>query len=155
MIVEILGSKLPGIRCGPAPDGSFYENIHVGLARRTETVDLVPGDADAARWVFEVTVRDRDDGIDITGPFVHGKRGERAFGLRWGVPADDGSFGVFRAAKLRFSDVDPAGLREAIDTGGRLVVSLGLTDEHGWPRCASVRPPDVRWSAEGLRDVDA
>lgn len=63
MIVEILGSELPGLRCGPASDGSFYENIHVGLARRTETVDLVPGDADSARWVFEVTVRDRDDGI--------------------------------------------------------------------------------------------
>lgn len=108
---------LPGLRCGPAPDGSFYENIHVGLARRTETVDLVPGDADSARRVFEVTVRDRDDGIDITGPFVHGKRGERAFGLRWDVRAGDGSFGAFRAAKLRFSDVDPAALREAIVTG--------------------------------------
>jgi hypothetical protein len=145
MIVEILGSELPGLRCGLAPDGSFYENIHVGLARRTETVDLVPGDADSARWVFEVTVRDRDDGIDITGPFVHGKRGDRAF--RWGVPADDGSFAVFRAAKLRLSDVNTAALRKAIDTGGRLVGSLGLTDEHGWPRCARVRPPDVRWSA--------
>ncbi|HEY3214227.1 MAG TPA: DUF5990 family protein [Actinomycetota bacterium] len=147
MIVEILGSELPGLRCGPAPDGSFYENIHVGLARRTETVDLVPGDGDSARWVFEVTVHDRNDGIDITGPFVHGKRGDRAFGLRWDVPADDGSFAVFRAAKLRFSDVDTATLREAIETGGRLLGSLGLTDEHGWPRCAHVRPPDVRWSA--------
>jgi hypothetical protein len=105
-------------------------------ARRTETVDLVPGDADSARWVFEVTVRDRDDGIDITGPFVHGKRGERAFGLRWSVPAGDGSLGVFRAAKLRFSDVNPAALREAIDTGGRLVGSLGSptsTDGRGAP----------------------
>jgi Family of unknown function (DUF5990) len=148
MIVEILGSDLPGLRCGPGPDGSFYENIHVGLARRAETVDLVPGDTNSARWAFEVTVRDLDDGLDITGPFVHGKHGERAFGLRWGVLADDGSFGVFRAAKLRFSDVDPAAVREAIDTGGRLIGSLGLTDEHGWPRCASVRPPDVRWSAE-------
>jgi Family of unknown function (DUF5990) len=147
MIVEILGSELPGLRCGPAPDGSFYENIHVGLARRTETVDLVPGDADSARWVFEVTVHGRNDGIDITGPFVHGKRGDRAFGLRWGVLADDGSFAVFRAAKLRFSDVSTATLREAIETGGRLLGSLGLTDEHGWPRCARVRPPDVMWSA--------
>jgi Family of unknown function (DUF5990) len=30
--------------------------------------------------------------------------------------------------------------------GGRLVVSLGLTDEQGWPRCAGVRPPLVAWS---------
>ena len=90
MIVEILGSDLPGRGCGPAPDGSFYDNIHVGLARQTETVDLVPGDAASARWAFEVTVRELDDGIDITGPFVHGKRGERAFGL-------DGAFRVTTA----------------------------------------------------------
>ena len=147
MIVEILGSDLPGRRCGPAPDGSFYENIHVGLARRTETVDLVPGDAASARWVFEVTVRDLDDGIDVAGPFVYGKRGERAFGLRWGVPREDGAFDVFRAAKLRFSDVDRSALRQAVSTGRRLVGSLGLTDEQGWPRCASVRPPVVTWSA--------
>ena len=146
MIVEILGSDLPGRRCGPAPDGSFYENIHVGLApTETETVDLVPGDA--ARWAFEVTVRQSEDGFDVTGPFVHGKRGERDFGLRWGVPGEDGAFAVFRAAKLRFSDVDPSALRQAVSTGGRLVGPLGLTDEHGWPRCASVRPPVVTWSA--------
>lgn len=147
MIVEIHGNDLPGIRCGPAPDGSFYENIHVGLARGTETVDLFPGDATSARWAFEVSVRELDDGVDVGGPFVHGKRGERAFGLRWGVPTGDGSFDVFRAAKLRFSDVDPSALREAMRSGGRLVGSLGLTDKKGWPRCASVRPPAVTWSA--------
>jgi len=139
--------RSPGIRCGPAPDGSFYENNHVGLARGAETVDLCPGDATSARWAFEVTVRELDDGVDVGGPFVYGKRGERAFGLRWGVPAADGSFDVFRAAKLRFSDVDPSALREAMRSGGRLVGSLGLTDEQGRPRCASVRPPAVTWSA--------
>ena len=70
MIVEILASDLPGLRCGPAPDGSFYENIHVRLARHIGTVDLDSGDADSARWVFELTVRDRGDGVDITGPFA-------------------------------------------------------------------------------------
>ena len=147
MIVEIRGSELPGRRCGPAPDGGTYENIHVGLARRTDTVDLVPGDAASARWEFEVTVRDLEDGLDVGGPFVHGKRGERHLGLRWGVLGSDGSFTVFRAAKLRLSDVDPSTLRRAATTDGRLIASLGLTDEHGWPRCASVRPPNVTWSA--------
>ena len=83
MIVGIRGSDLPGRRCGPAPDGSFYENIYVGLARRTETVELVRGDAETARWEFEITVRDLEDGFDVGGPFVHGKRGERHLGLRW------------------------------------------------------------------------
>ena len=92
-------------------------------------------------------MRRGEAGVDVGGPFVHGKRGERHFGLRWGAPGDEGAFAVFRAAKLRFSDVDPSALLQAVSTGGRLVGSLGLTDEHGWPRCASVRPPVVTWSA--------
>ena len=26
--------------------------------------------------------------------------------------------------------------------------SLGLTDEQGWPRCATVRPPLIAWTVE-------
>jgi len=92
-------------------------------------------------------VREDEDRFDVGGPFVHGKRDERHFGLRWGVPGDDGAFAVFRAVKLRFSDVNPSALRQAVSTGRRLVGSLGLTDEQGWPRCASVGPPVVTWSA--------
>lgn len=148
MVVEIRGRDLPGRRCGPTPDGGSYENIHVGIVRRGETIELVPGDAPSARWQLEVTVRSGDDGtLDFGGPFVHGKRGERHLALRWGTLEDDGTFTVFRGAKLRFSDVDPSVLQRALRGGGRLVGSLGLTDEQGWPRCASVRPPDITWSA--------
>ena len=148
MVVEIRGRDLPGRRCGPTPDGGSYENIHVGIVRRGETIELVPGDAPSARWQLEVTVRSGDDGtLDFGGPFVHGKRGERHLALRWGTLEDDGAFMVFRGAKLRFSDVDPSVLQRALRGGGRLVGSLGLTDEQGWPRCASVRPPDITWSA--------
>ncbi|HEY1739535.1 MAG TPA: DUF5990 family protein, partial [Acidimicrobiia bacterium] len=31
--------------------------------------------------------------------------------------------------------------------GGALVGRLGLSDEAGWPLCASVRPPRIEWSA--------
>jgi uncharacterized protein DUF5990 len=72
LTVEIRGSDLPGRHCGPNPEGRMYENVHVGLARRAETVELVRGDARSARWAFEITVR-RDDegGLDFGGPFVH------------------------------------------------------------------------------------
>jgi hypothetical protein len=125
----------------------MYENVHVGLARKSDTVELRPGDARSARWAFEITVRRDDDGqLDFGGPFVYGARGERSLGLRWGTLAEDDTFDVFRAAKLRLSDVDPALVEEAVREGRRLVCRLGLTDEHGHPRCASVRPPDVIWS---------
>jgi Family of unknown function (DUF5990) len=148
MVVEIRVRDLPGRRCGPTPDGGSYENIHVGIVHRGGTIELVPGDAPCARWQLEVTVRSGDDGtLDFGGPFVHGKHGERHLALRWGTLEDDGTFTVFREAKLRFSDVDPSVPQRAQKGGGRLVGSLGLTDEQGWPRCASVRPPDITWSA--------
>jgi Family of unknown function (DUF5990) len=148
MVVEICGSDLPGRRCGPTPDGGSYENIHVGIMRRGDTIELVPGDAPSARWRIEVTVRGGDEGtVDYSGPFVHGGRGERHLGLRCGTLEDDGTFTVFRAAKLRFSDVDASVVQQVLRSGGRLVGSLGLTDAQGWPRCASVRPPVISWSA--------
>jgi hypothetical protein len=124
----------------------MYEDVLVGLARGSDTVELRPGDARSVRWAFEVTVKCDDGEPDFGGPFVQGRRGERALGLRWGTLSDDDAFDVFRAAKLRLSDVDPALVDEAVQEGRRLVCKLGLTDEHGHPRCASVRPPDVTWT---------
>jgi Family of unknown function (DUF5990)/Ankyrin repeats (3 copies)/Ankyrin repeats (many copies) len=145
--VEIRGSDLPGLRCGPDSEGRTCENVHVGLARKADTVELRPGDARTVSWRFEITVRrDAEGRLDFGGPFVYGGRGERSLGLRWGTLGEDDAFDVFRAAKLRLADVDPELVDEALREGRRLVCRLGLTDEHGWPRCASVRPPDVTWS---------
>jgi hypothetical protein len=125
----------------------MYEDVHVALWSRKGPVELRPGDARSVRWKLELTVRQDDDGaLDFTGPNVAGRRGERSLGLLWGTLAWDDSFDVFRGAKLRLSDLQQALVEEALQTGGRLVCSLGLTDERGHPRCASVRPPDVVWS---------
>jgi hypothetical protein len=117
------------------------------LARRTETVELVRGDADHARWEFEMLLRRDDDGLwDFGGPFVLGRRGERHLGLRWLRATGHGEHEVFRGAKLRLEDLDPRLVEEALQSRKKLVAELGLTDEKGYPRCASVRPPLVRWS---------
>lgn len=147
LIVEIRGSDLPGRRCGPSPDGGWLEDVHVGIAYRADTIGLVAGDAPLARWELPVTVRaDQDGAYDFGGPFVHGRRGERTLGLRWGTLASDDTFVVFRAAKLRLSDLEASLVERALSSGGRLVCRLGLTDQHGFPRCATVRPPDLTWS---------
>ena len=65
--VEIEGRDLPGRRCAPDLHGRPCEDVHVGLARRTDTVELVPADATTARWSFDVTVRRDDDGSDELG----------------------------------------------------------------------------------------
>jgi hypothetical protein len=145
--VEIIGTDLPGRTCGPDPDGLWYEDVRVGLARGTATVDEVPGDAPVARWEFPIELAIDDEGrLDQRGPFVHGPRGERYLGLRWLRTDPHGHPAVFRGAKFRLFEMDPVLLEDALDGGGHLVGRLGLTDEHGWPRCATVRPPAISWT---------
>ena len=78
MDVRIVGVELPGRTCGdPRPGGLEYENVHVGVQRRKDVVDLVPGDAPGAEWNLTVDTVTKDGALDQRGPFVHGKRGDR------------------------------------------------------------------------------
>jgi hypothetical protein len=147
--VEIVGTDLPGRACGPDLDGEWYEDVRVGLARGTDTIELVPGDAASARWTFPVELAIYEDAkLDQRGPFVHGPRGERHLGLRWLRRNANGDDVVFRGAKFRLFEMDSELFEEALGMGRLLVGTLGLTDEQGWPRCATVRPPVIRWTVE-------
>jgi hypothetical protein len=144
--VEIIGHDLPGRSCGPTPHGGRYENIHAGIRHRQETIELVPGDAHEARWTFDVTVRRTPDGLDFGGPFVAGDRDDRHLGVRWVVPDANGAIAIFRAAKLRLVEVETDLVEAALASGRTLTARVHMTDEHGWPRCARVRPPAISWS---------
>lgn len=147
MTVEIIGTDLPGRRCGPDTDGVWYDDVRVGLARGSDTVDEVPGDADIARWQFAIDLGVDENGeLDQRGPFVLGPRGERYLCLRWLRTDADGRPAVFRGAKFRLFEMDRALFEDALGDGRRLVGRLALTDEHGWPRCATVRPPVISWA---------
>jgi len=152
MLVRVEGHTLPGRSCAPAggePEG--YANVHVGVQRRTEVVELVPGDAEEAVWSFEVTTRAVEDdgglGIDVGGPYAQGPKGDRFFYLSWGTVDGEGRFTMFRRAKLLVADIPPDLLRQAATGTGTLVARLGLTDPSGNPICARVRPPAITWSA--------
>ena len=137
MNVRIAGVNLPGRTWGG------YKNIHVGVQKRTEPVDLVAGDAGEAVW--ELTV-DTADG-DFRGSYVQGRRGERFLYLTWGTVGAGGGFTMFRRAKLMLAAVDPAVVAAAAEPGQVLVATLSLTGGDGGPRCASVRPPAIEWTA--------
>lgn len=128
MRLVIRGRRFPGLACGA------YTNIHVGLQVRRDPVDLVPGDAPAAKWTTDITVTDGD----FRGPSVQGKRGERFVYLTWGT-VESGTFEMFRRAKLMLADL-PTDAEE-------VVVDVDLTDEQGMPRCARLRPPTIRVTA--------
>jgi hypothetical protein len=132
--IRIEGSDLPGLA-----------DVEVGVQRKAEVVDRVPARSASAVWEFEVTAREVDELLDVGGPWVHGRPGARFLYLSWGR-VDGETFSMFRRAKLLFGDIPTAMLRAAYSGEGVLVAQLGLTDDHGGPRCARVRPPDVVWS---------
>jgi len=124
---RIVATDLPGRTCGPS------DEVQVGVQRGRDAIDLVPGDADGARWEFEVDVRNGR----FTGPYVHGRGDERFLYLVWVAgPHHE----MFRRAKLQLDPLDAA------TADGRVVEGrLALTDDRGGPVCASVRPPRIAW----------
>jgi len=159
LTVVIEGFDLPGRTCRPEPGGPGHRNVHVALSGKSKdrpalvvpdrpglAIEPVPGDAESARWEVPVTVRRDADGFDFTGPFVGGTRDDRNLGLAWGDVPGDGTLRLFRGAKLRLVDVDPALIEEAMRPGHRLVARIRLTDPRGNPVCARVHRPALTWS---------
>lgn len=141
--VRIEGTNLPGdVFCD-------YVDVHVGVQCKADAADLVPGGAARADFEFDIdALPGPAGGWDFRGPYVHGKPGERFVYLTWGEHPPGGEFAMFRRAKLHLSCLDAGLIADAAQPGRRLVGRLGLTDGRGGPRCASVRPPEIDWSAE-------
>jgi Family of unknown function (DUF5990) len=144
--VIVAGHDLPGARF--ISDGVLLQNVHVAVQVGRDPVGPVRGDAVSARWLLDVRVVLDDGGVDIRGPAVHGKKGERFVYLTWGDVGGDGSFNMFRRAKLMVSDIDPDVLSATASGDGTVIGSLSLTDDAGGPRCGRVRPPVISWRAD-------
>ena len=146
MVIHVEGTSLPGRSCNPAPDTGLYENVHVGIGPRNDPLELFPGDAPSTTWRFEVRpIRATDGSIDFRGPLVSGRRGDRFLYLNWGTVAEDGTFKLFRRAKIGLSELDPRLARRALDGQSGLHCKIYLTDAKGNPICARLRPPAIEW----------
>jgi len=66
---------------------------------------------------------------------VQGRPGARFVYLTWGEVAEDGSFAMFRRAKLMLADLAP------LAAAGHVIARVDLTDDCGGPRCARLKPP--------------
>jgi hypothetical protein len=136
MLLRIEGYHLPG-RVWQSSDG-YYDNIHVGLQVGPLPHDLVRGDAISASWSLPLELVITDDGLDFRGAAVQGGRGDRFVYLTWGTVDENGSFAMFRRAKLMLADLAPF-IEDAVDT--RVIARVDLTDDRGGPRCARLKPP--------------
>jgi hypothetical protein len=144
--LRIVGTELPGATFHDEGfTESTWERVHVGVQRGREVVDLVRADAQEAVFELEVDVRPGRDGRpDFFGPWVHGRPGKRFLYLSWGSVGDDGSFDMFRRAKLWLSQAEDALAGAA---GGELEARLRLTDGRGGPTCGGLAPGLVEWRA--------
>ena len=144
--VRIVGEPLP-----PAVVGGH--RVLVGLQRGREVAAPRPGHG---RSMAVDASRDgvvTPDGVDLRGPWVQGRRGDRFLYLCWGH--DDGAgFVMVRRAKLMLGVLDPVDLVDARDDA-LLVGRLPLVDAGGGPVCAAVRPPVIRWTLERGLPPDA
>jgi hypothetical protein len=148
MEVRIEGHDLPGrdFSC----DGVARDNVHVAVQVGREPFEPFPGDAADATWTVDVRVVPTDDGLDLRGPAVQGRRGERFLYLTWGQVDPHGGFEMFRRAKLMVADIDPGLLRAASEPGATgLTARVQLSDAKGHPRCARVREPAITWRRTG------
>lgn len=82
MRIVIEGHGLPGAEF--ARDGVVLRDVHVAVQIGKQPVGLVRSDADRARWEIDVRTVLVDGGVDLRGPAVHGKKGERFLYLTWG-----------------------------------------------------------------------
>jgi hypothetical protein len=143
MVID--GVNLPGRHFCRA-DGSPLENVHVGVQLRREPAALVRADASEAHWELDVDVLHKDAGLDFRGAAVQGKRGDRFVYLTWGEVHADGTFEMFRRAKLMLNRIERDVVESAM-TAGTLTATVDLTGRGGGPRCARVDPPAIVWSA--------
>jgi hypothetical protein len=150
VLIRIEGFDLPGRTCGPGPDyPDGHHNIHVAVQGRKGQQDLaglVPADVSNVIWELDCDIVPSPTALDLKGHQVHGSPGKRFVYVSWGVVDDAGTFTMFRRAKLWLDAVPPAVIEDAFQSG-LLIGRLGLSDDDGWPLCASVRPPRIAWSA--------
>lgn len=143
--VELHCPRLPGARF------QARNTVRVGIQAGREVADDIAADAEEAVFAARLRVTRLADGaFDFGGPSVFGTRGDRFLYLCWGERTG-GAWDGFRRAKIKLGHVPPNVCQSALDEGRSIVGRLELTDAKGGPKCASLRPDEVRWSV-GRRD---
>jgi Family of unknown function (DUF5990) len=146
--IKVLCTNLPGKDFESAIEGEGRHNVHVGIQCREDVIDIVRGDAKSAEFapVFKIAPLGGGAGglTNFTGPFAKGTKDQRFFYLAWGELKSI-HFQMFRRAKIHLSHLTWTQVEKAVKENKPITVHLSLTDQKGWPLCASVKPPYVKW----------
>lgn len=147
LTIKVICKDLPGTRFDDEAKGLHYRNVHLGIQRGEEVIEIVPGDSKTAEFAPVFKVVQIGDLTNFTGPFAKGTKDQRFFYLNWGVLVAPGLIHGFRRAKIHLSHLKWADVERAVTANKPIEVHLSLTDHCGWPLCASVKPPYVKWES--------
>ena len=76
------------------------DNVHVGLQMQRDPAQLVRADESESVWKSDVDIVWNEGVVELRGPAVQGKRGDRFIYLTWRNVGADNGFEMFRRAKL-------------------------------------------------------
>ena len=145
LTIKVICNDLPGTEFDDDTKGLHYRNVHLGIQHGEDVIDTVPGDSKEAEFAPVFKVAELTGGAaNFLGPYAKGKKEERFFYLSWGE-LKGGHFFMFRRAKIHLSHLTWTQVEKALKTNSALTVRLSLTDKCGWPLCASVKAPYVKW----------
>ena len=147
LTIKVICKDLPGTQFDDEAAGLHYRNVHLGIQHGEDVIETVPGDSKKAEFAPVFRVAPMDGGkTNFLGPFAKGTRTERFFYLNWGVLVAPGIIHGFRRAKIHLSHLSWAQVEKAAKANKLITVHLSLTDRCGWPLCASVKAPYIKWN---------
>lgn len=145
LTVKLICKDLPGATFDDASKGLHYNNVHVGIQHKEDVIDTVRGDGKSAEFTPVFKVAPIGDGTtNFTGPFAKGTKTERFFYLSWGE-VKFGGFHMFRRAKIHLSHLKWTDVEKFAKAGKPITAHISLTDNGGWPLCASVKSTHLKW----------
>jgi hypothetical protein len=128
------------LNCTHFPGIAFHDKqqVFVGIQRKQEVVEPVPGDTGQATFSVPVQIKEGKDGQpDFFGPNVHGKPGDRFIYLVWFE--NKGEKERFRRAKIKLNHLTWDQVKSDVKA------DLTLTNKRGEPISATVPEDLITW----------
>jgi hypothetical protein len=145
LTIKVICKDFPGQEFFDKYDGLDHSNIHLGIQKGEEVLELVPGDSKTAEFAPTFRVAEVDGGkTNFLGPYAKGTKDQRFFYLCWG-DVKLGGFHMFRRAKIQLSHLSWKQVEKAVKAGKPITVNISLTGKDGSPVCATLKPPYVEW----------
>jgi hypothetical protein len=114
--------------------------VYVGVQKGDDIVDEAPGNAHQTTFSIPIRIKEDQHGNpDFSGPYVHGKKGERFVYLVWFE--NKGAKERFRRAKIKLNHLSWAHLQAS-----QLEADVTMTDRKGGPISATLKEDLIRWN---------